>query len=134
MSSFADRLKACIAERNTSQAEVARAAGVSGASMSDWANDKTKADQLKADPLLRAAAFLRVHPMWLLTGKGQREAHAPTVLPPPDALPQHDDWPFEIIDLAVLRGLKRTDLARLEGAWLLAAQQLGYAIGKRAAA
>jgi transcriptional regulator with XRE-family HTH domain len=134
MSRFADRLKACIEERNTSQAEVARAAGVSGASMSDWANDKTQADHIKAEPLLRAAAFLHVNPMWLLTGKGARQQHAPTVLQAAEGAARYTDWPFEVIDLAVLRSLRPTERARIEGAWLLAAKQLGFSVEKRAAA
>lgn len=134
MSRFADRLKACIDARHTSQAEVARAAGVSGASMSDWVNDKTQAEHIKAEPLLRAAAFLHVSPMWLLTGKGARQPHAPTVLQASEGAPRYADWPFEVIDLAVLRSLKTTELARIEGAWLLVAKQLGYSLEKQAAA
>lgn len=134
MSRFADRLKACIEDRRTSQAEVARAAGVSGASMSDWANDKTQAAHIKAEPLLRTAAFLHVNPMWLLTGKGARQQHAPTVLQAVEGALRYSDWPFEVIDLAVLRSLKATELARIEGAWLLVAKQLGYSLEKQAAA
>jgi transcriptional regulator with XRE-family HTH domain len=134
MTRFADRLRACIDERHTSQAELARAAGVSGASMSDWVNDKTQAEHIKAEPLLRAAAFLNVSPMWLLTGKGARQPHAPTVLQAAEGAPKYADWPFEVIDLAVLRSLKATELARIEGAWLLVAKQMGYSLEKQAAA
>lgn len=134
MTRFADRLRACIDDRHTSQAEVARAAGVSGASMSDWANDKTQADHIKAEPLLRAAAFLHVSPMWLLTGKGARQPHSPTLLQAAESAPRYAAWPFEVIDLDALRSLKTTELARLEGAWLLTAKHLGYSVEKRAAA
>jgi hypothetical protein len=51
-----------------------------------------------------------------------------------ESTPRYNDWPFEVIDLAVLRGLKATELARIEGAWLLVAKQLGYSVEKRAAA
>lgn len=43
-------------------------------------------------------------------------------------------WPFEELDLALVNGLSRADLLRLEGAWLLTAAQLGFSLGKRRAA
>ncbi len=43
-------------------------------------------------------------------------------------------WPFEKLDLALVNGLSSVDLLRLEGAWLLAAAQLGFSLSKRRAA
>lgn len=68
MSSLATRLsKAFDPERHT-KADLARAAKVSAASVSDWFSGETKT--LKADPMVRAAAYLDVEPLWLVAGEG----------------------------------------------------------------
>ena len=135
MATFADRLLRVIAERNTSQAEVARAAGVKPSSVSDWAKGKTKADGVKAEPLLQAAAFLRVNPMWLLTGRGQREPGSPTVVIMAGEPPaRYGTWPFTRLDQTLVQALPPNDLAQLEGAWIYAAKALGYSLAKPGAA
>jgi len=91
---FAGRLKECI-KGKASQAELARRAGVSDATVSDWMRSITSPENMKAEPLLRAAAFLEVNPMWLLTGKGSREANSPTVLTAEEPRPRYSNWPFE---------------------------------------
>lgn len=133
MSSFGDRLKEAIDDRATSQADVARHAGISAASVSDWATDTTQADKVKALPLLRAAAFLQVDPLWLLTGRGYKREPADVRmsivndLPAPDYMP----WPFKFIDRSAVAQLKPHERAMIEGAWLSTAQGLGFALALR---
>lgn len=135
MPTFADRLATAIANRKTSQAEVARKAGVSAASISDWARAVTGPANIKAEPLLRAAAFLNVNPMWLLTGKGTSALASATVLVVEEPRGGYAHaWPFTQIDVTRVSGLQRDDLMRLEGAWLHAAAQLGFALSKPAVA
>ena len=134
MTTFAARVLDCIEARKTSQAALARAAKVSPASISDWARAVTQPENLKAEPLLRAAAFLEVNAMWLLTGKGQRAPQAPTVLTVEQPLAKYSHWPFDALDQALVHDLERDDLLRLEGAWLHAAALLGFSLAKQAAA
>lgn len=49
-------------------ADLARAAGVKPPSVSDWFTGNTKS--LKAVPLIKAAEYLGVSPLWLATGEG----------------------------------------------------------------
>jgi len=135
MSSFGDRLKEAIDDRGTSQADVARHAGISAASVSDWATDTTQADKVKALPLLRAAAFLHVDPLWLLTGKGYKREPVENAVrmsivseePPAAYLP----WPFKFIDRQAVAQLKPHERAMIEGAWISTAQGLGFALALR---
>ncbi|EMJ4069568.1 TPA: helix-turn-helix transcriptional regulator [Pseudomonas aeruginosa] len=50
------------------QAALARACRVKPPSVNDWLSGKTKT--IEGENLLNAAAFLRVSPLWLATGKG----------------------------------------------------------------
>lgn len=135
MKTFGDRLKACLGERNTSQAELARHAGITSASVSEWVNDKVRPDNVKAEPLLKAAAFLGVRPLWLLVGRGPRALDAASVLQIAEPQPRpYVGWPFETIELDQLLKLRPNELARIEGAWLLAARQLGFSLAKRGSA
>lgn len=134
MDEFRTRLIDCIERRNTSQAEVARRAHVSAASVSDWARGVTSAEQVKAAPLLAAAKFLQVDPAWLLTGRGRRDSGGALLAQEQPSPAYVNHWPFESLDSALVCALRRDDLLRLEGAWLLAAAQLGLAVGKRRAA
>lgn len=130
MTTFGSRLLTCIEERKTSQAEVARRAGISGASVSDWATDKTQPENIKAEPLLKAAAYLYVHPQWLLFGKGQREVKLPQLhIAEPSPAP-YAGWPFEALDYDLIRQLRPHERHRVEGAWILAAKQLGFSLAK----
>lgn len=72
MSTLSDRIKLAMDEKPCKAADVARAAGIKEASVSDWVNDVTKT--LKAEPALKAAQFLRVSPFWLVLGKGPKNA------------------------------------------------------------
>jgi transcriptional regulator with XRE-family HTH domain len=134
MRTFAERLLQCIADEKTSQAEVARKAGITAASMSDWAKGKAQPSQVKAEPLLRAAAFLKVNPMWLLLGRGQRDPATPTVLTLAEPPPHYKAWPFDGIDPEVVSKLTSREIIQIEGAWLLAAKQLGFSLAKPGAA
>ena len=134
MRTFAERLLQCIDDVKTSQAEVARKAGISGASISEWATGKVQPSNVKAEPLLKAAAFLQVNPMWLLLGRGQRDVAAATVLALAEPTARYQPWPFEGIDQDLLRGLTARQIVQVEGAWLLAAKQLGFSLGKPDAA
>lgn len=134
MTTFAARVIECLGIQAKTQADLARAAGVSGASISDWVNEITQPDNLKAAPLLRAAAFLQVNPMWLLTGKGHRSPTAATVLSIQQPTAAYATWPFEVLDLGLVSSLDRSDRMRLEGAWILTAKQLGFSLAKPDAA
>lgn len=134
MRTFAERLLKCIEDEGTSQAEVARKAGITAASMSDWATGKVQPRNVKAEPLLKAAAFLKAHPTWLLLGRGQRDPLAPTVLAVAEPSPQYRVWPFEGIDPDVVAQLSPREIIQIEGAWLLAAKQLGFSLAKPHAA
>lgn len=70
MNSLADRIKSAIAEKACTAAELARAAGVKEASVSNWRSQETMS--LKAEPALKAAAYLGVSPYWLVFGVGPR--------------------------------------------------------------
>jgi transcriptional regulator with XRE-family HTH domain len=100
MKTFADRLKACGVGEAITLAELARQAGVKPPSVCDWLSGKTKAENLKAAPLLRAALFLQVNPSWLLMGKGSRDPFAPTVLVAREPDPNDAPWPFERVSPA----------------------------------
>lgn len=133
MQTFAERLQACLDATGTSQAELARQAKVQPASVSDWMRSVTAASNMKALPLVRAAAYLNVNPMWLLTGQGPRARSGPSLVveePPP----HYRHGPFEAIDMQAVAALPRADLLRLEGAWLYAAASLSLSIRKQAAA
>jgi transcriptional regulator with XRE-family HTH domain len=133
MQTFGHRLAWLLKERGVNQTTAAQRAGISGASFSDWVNDHVQPANIKAEPLLRAAQFLRADPYWLLMGAGTAPAaHAPAVRAAEPA-PRYAEqgWPFEQIDRRRLGDLPRDDLMRLEGAWLLMARQLGLDVGRR---
>jgi SOS-response transcriptional repressor LexA len=75
MRTLAERLRAALDEIGASQADLARACGVKSPSVSAWLSGETKA--LKADSLVKAAAFLGVHEAWLNEGKGPRHLSKP---------------------------------------------------------
>lgn len=95
MSSFAARLRSCGVGTTIRPAEFARKCAVSSNTVSLWINDKSGADNIKAAPLLRAAAILEVNPMWLLTGSGRREPASPTVITVEQPRGTYSNWPFE---------------------------------------
>jgi len=114
MRTLAERLTWAIQRAGVKQADLARACGVREPSVSNWFKDQTK--ELKARPLLKAAAFLRVQPMWLGYGEGPRyyalESAIPstTVAREPDPAP----WPFEHIPPKRWQKLPVQDRQRIE--------------------
>lgn len=75
MSTFQERIAELLAgPPKISQAALARACGIKPPSVNDWVSGKTKS--IEGENLLRAAAFLKVSPLWLATGKGpMRPSH-----------------------------------------------------------
>ncbi|WP_440466908.1 DEAD/DEAH box helicase family protein [Pseudomonas sp. YH-1] len=69
MRTLQERLKFVMAgPPKISQAALARACHVKAPSVNDWISGKTKS--IEGENLLSAAAFLKVLPLWLATGKG----------------------------------------------------------------
>jgi len=134
MSTFAERLKLYIDLRGSSPAKLARAAGIKAPSMTAWLDNSTKPENVKAAPLLRAAAHLHVDPHWLITGRGRPEPAAGAAAEPAPPRYGGPAWPFEAIDFELVAKLTPREIIQIEGAWLLAARQLGFSLGKRAAA
>lgn len=70
MNTLSERINEAIADKGCTASELAKAAGVKEPSVSDWRNKETKS--MKAEPALRAAAFLEVSPFWLVLGVGPK--------------------------------------------------------------
>ena len=87
MSTLADRLRRALAEATPprTQAELARACGLKGPSVSNWATGATQT--LKAESAILAADFLGVRPRWLIDGIGPMRHAAPSSAPPSPAAP-----------------------------------------------
>lgn len=76
LETLADRLKLAMAgPPKITQAALAKACGISAPSVSDWLRGRTKS--IEGVYLVRAAAFLKVRPLWLAEGKGPREIDNP---------------------------------------------------------
>lgn len=103
-----------------SQADLARFARIKQPSVHDWFSGKTIS--LRAAPLVRAALYLNVAPLWLATGEGPMR---PSGVRPP--------WPFPDLDEAALCRCSPDELARLEAGLLAVAGALGLDLGRRAA-
>lgn len=116
MQTFGERILWCIERIGTSQAKLAREAKVTPASISDWARNISRPDNIKAEPLVRAARFLQVDPLWLLTGIGGAEAYMPSAkvqrLIAAEATPQKPPFSAEL--LRAIDGLAADMQRRLE--------------------
>lgn len=120
MQTLAARLSSALAAKTgASQAALARACNVSPASVADWFSGETKS--IKAGPLLRAARYLDVEPLWLLEGLGPRTrdsshvlstAHAVSRVEEPRAI--YNLWPFTV-DREQFDQLPPDDRARVDG-------------------
>lgn len=88
---FGSRLAKAIEERGVTRADVAREAKVTRAAVTAWINGKSQT--IKAQYLLKIAAFLGVSPTWLQTGHGAMRLAAAS--PPPEAT---DDEPALLHD------------------------------------
>lgn len=88
MTTWNDRLKRAMSEGGVSSAQLARAVGVSTATVSDWVNGVIR--ELKAIHSEKICAALGISHRWLILGKGQMktdstgvaEAHAEDGLSP----------------------------------------------------
>lgn len=85
MGTLAERINYALDQLDDgSQAALARACGISTASVNNWFSGETKS--LKGENLLKAAAYLRVNPTWLASGKGvmRSDANLANTEPGPD--------------------------------------------------
>lgn len=74
MQTLQERLKRAMAgPPRVTQAALARACHITAPSVNDWISGKTKS--IEGENLLNAAAFLKVSPLWLATGKGPMREH-----------------------------------------------------------
>lgn len=107
LSTLAGRLEAAMADHpEVTNAELARTAKVKPSSVSDWLSGESKA--LKAVPLLRVAARLGVHPLWLATGEGPRYASIAA------ESPLSTRWPFKKVHAEDLQALPAEALETVE--------------------
>lgn len=107
MSTLAGRLAAALADvPDVTNAELARVARVKPSSVSDWLSGESKA--IKAEPLLRVAARLGVHPLWLCSGEGPR--HNTVAAESPNAT----RWPFKKVHAEDLTALPPAALETAE--------------------
>jgi transcriptional regulator with XRE-family HTH domain len=78
MMTFTERLNQALSEaEGVKQIDLARACGVSTASVSAWFSGGTRS--LRGANLTRAAALLRVNPLWLAEGRGPKRPDATAV-------------------------------------------------------
>ncbi len=67
---FSTRLKKLMEEKGVTQHEVASAIGIKQPSLNAWLSGRTKS--VKSENLIPLAAYFRVDPNWLLTGRKDR--------------------------------------------------------------
>lgn len=96
MNTFAERVRSAMEEAGHTQSSLARAVGVTRASISFWLNGQTK--EITGDNLLKAASALNVSPVWLAIGKGPRKeaSEADVAAPTARSLERslaEDGWP-----------------------------------------
>ena len=128
MSSLADRFKRAFDPALHTKAGLSRAAKVKPPSVTSWFDGDTLS--LKAEPMIRAAIYLGVSPLWLATGDGPMRS---------DTFRPH--WPFPDVDEHLICSLDRELRLQMSGAlkMLVGQQSLGQtatvtaAPGKRAA-
>ena len=116
-----------------------------------WLVDAIAAGARDGKSAAALARYCEVSPQavngWVTTGRITKSnlalaaayfGHAPhfTGVPPvrePDG-PYNHTWPFTELDLGKINALTRDERLRLEGAFMLAAAQLGFSLAKEAAA
>lgn len=103
------------------RAVLAQLCGVKPQAVSGW----LRTGRITKKNLEIAADFFGHGPSFVRSGGRVRELPSPAYAAA---------WPFARLDLALVGKLARDDLLRLEGAWILAAQQLGFSLAKRRAA
>lgn len=91
---FSDRLRHARVLRGLSQAELARAAGLSQSAISNYENNSRRDSRA----LFELAAILRVNPLWLAQGLGPMETQPDppmeTVRPAAGVIAEQSLWPF----------------------------------------
>jgi len=133
MSTLADRLALAFDATTHTQAGLARAARVKQPSVWAWMNGETQ--HIRGLPLLRAAAYLGVNPLWLAAGEGpMRPPNAPLLAS--ETLARYESrppWPFPALSEREVCALPAEDKLRLEGALVATAAALGTLQKLRAA-
>lgn len=115
---LAARLASAFDTAKHTKADLARASKVSAASVSDWFSGETKS--LKAEPMIRAAAYLDVEPLWLATGEGPMRHHhdsAAQRVPAPqlsEPIPL-SRWDLPLIDSARWAACSASERGYLQG-------------------
>ena len=114
MNTLRERLALALTKkRGGSQAGLARACGIKQPSVAAWMNGRTK--QLKANSLLRAAAYLGVRTEWLDSGRGpmyEDSADARSQAEEPAA--SWESWPFARLTAAEWGALTLAQRAEVE--------------------
>lgn len=98
---LAERVLRARLRKGASQTELGAAAGVSSQAVNQWESGSTK--NLRGDPLLKAAAYLGVNPMWLSREQGPELVREPVVEKPavevdPEA---HENLRAQAIDIVL---------------------------------
>jgi len=74
MDSFTDRITEALTDSGLKQADLARACGISSASVANWFSGATQS--LRGKNLIRVSETLGVNPDWLSSGKGRKKTAA----------------------------------------------------------
>lgn len=104
------------------RAELARRCGVKPQAVNGW----LKTGRITKKNLEVAADFLGHGPKFTPTAHRVRDTHPVGYTARP--------WPFQFIDYDLVAQLRPDEKTLLEGAWLHAARNLGFTLGKAAAA
>lgn len=130
MEHFSDRLRHVRKERGLSQAELARASGLSQGAISSYETRNRKS----TTGLIELAQALNVNPVWLITGTGDKEPDAALSthhsahkrLQERQPGPMTAGWPFESIEPAeywALTGSRRRIVEQTIAALISALRQ-----------
>ena len=101
MNELSDRLRAAMTSAGMSQADLARACGVSDPTVSNWLSGKTKS--LKASTAIAAAAALHVDVVWLESGRGDPTMRGNISTAPRPIIAVDDETPLFDDDVEVPR-------------------------------
>lgn len=130
MEHFSDRLRRIRKERKLSQAELARASGLSQGAISSYETGNRKS----TTGLVELAQALKVNPVWLITGTGDREiepvgtshhATTPARLQERQPSPAPAAWPFTIIKAEAFWALTESERHIVEQAMAALIKALG---------
>ncbi|HLU19817.1 MAG TPA: helix-turn-helix transcriptional regulator [Pusillimonas sp.] len=116
MNTFADRLRFARTLRNLTQAQLARASGISQSAIANYEGNA----RLFPKSIFRLAAALRVSAHWLAEGVGPMEYDAPALaisrLGVADGTPRPavSDWPFRDISPEIFWSLSDADRTLVE--------------------